>query len=229
MHVGRKSKRKVTSFIHLHKKAKNRLFSSIFSSLLILFSFREKRWREKHRKRKHQQKNYQFTPASIFRLSNFIPGIVNPSRFYFFEKHPQSVIIFLDFFLLGGFQFSFFHFLFTISSHTLRHTHTHTRNLPITNIGIKYLITSPFPKNFKFFRHFSPPFWILKNIQPMCGRFWRRQDPSWIAHFSRFLGSRLTSLAITTFSQQNVFGGSSLSFPLFSCMERNFLAPTSKG
>lgn len=218
-----------TDFFHssLHKKAKNRLFSSIFSSLLILFSFREKRWHGKHRKRKHQQKLRICTRINPPPCLILFRAWWTRRDFIFFEKHPQSVIIFLDFFLLGGFQFSFFHFLFTISSRTPTHTHTHTRSLPITNIGIEYLITSLLPKN-----------WIIPQTSftldggdhpPHVSRFWRRRVPSRIAHFSRLLGSRLTSLAITTFSQQNVFGGSSLSFPLFSCMERNFLAPTSKG
>lgn len=127
VHVGRKSKRKLTSFIHLRKKAKNRLFSSIFSSLLILFSIREKRWHGEHRKRKHQQKNYEFAPASTRpRLILFRASWTRRDFIFFFEKHPQKCDYFSRRFF---FCWADFNFPFSIFFSRSLLTHQDTRTL----------------------------------------------------------------------------------------------------
>lgn len=222
--------RKLTSFIHLRKKAKNRLFSSIFSSLLILFSIQEKRWHGEHRKRKHQQKNYEFAPASTRPRIILFRTPWTRRVFIFFEKHPQSVIIFLDDFFVGRISIFLFPFSFhDLFPHTKTHAHSHTQSANYQHWHRMSNHQSSPRKKIKLFAILARTLVDDQYTPHVLSPLTPPEFQVGIAHFSRFLRSRLTSLAITTFSQQNVFGGSSLSFPLFSCMERKFLAPTSKG
>lgn len=121
--------------------------------------------------------------------TNFIPGIVDPSRFHFFSKSiHKSVIIFLDdFFFVGRISIFLFPFSFhDLFSHTKTHAHSHTQS---ANYQHWHRISNhqSSPQKKLNYSQFSPALWMVINIHPMFCRLRPRRVPSRIAHFSRFL------------------------------------------